>query len=676
MGYYKQKMIERELDISADEFIQNLIDNPDRNPVGDFDNRVMKKKAIRTDWNPSNVYVFDIETWGLDATKFAVGGFKSLQDYIEGKSMRVFHDKLEMKNAILSCPDKSIFYAHNAEYDIAGLWTIEEFREMPKIYPTRLIMASTAPPNLEKKSVDWNAGIQLRDSWSIFSYPLAQLGEDLGFSKGQTPEKFIKGIPTKIDEKDLFYLERDLDILAEGISQMQSLFAEWVGKENANLPLTAAGISWSIFTEKFWPEKWAGNRQRYKNGLPATFCPKKCRVGRAYIFTSNNCPVCGEKTEMLKTKKVAKLFINREYNDAGIEAYYGGRTQVICEPKAIHESVICFDANSLYPSMMINNSFPSPVNHWIEPPSLWKLSQLIKRDDRLVIANLMLNGDNSTARFLPSTNEEGRRDYTKSTFDGWLCEPEIKAAIERGWVVEKVHDLVSYGNEKPFKEFVEFFYNLRLEYREKGDNRQSLIKLILNSLYGKFGQKDMRNRIENSDLIHEITENEEWWFQYEMKDWNHFNGVYLTEIEPSKMSDNSFSPIAAFVTSYGRVFLQEAIEATDAIYVDTDSVFSLKSFDEIDELLPLGDELSQWKQEGKISPFIQFWEPKVYRKFNENMGIITVKHKGANRSDGDLEKPQFAEMMNKYRHTINTPKSNWGEFRIVEKKSKRFHKEK
>jgi len=656
-----------------DEFIKNLIENPYRDKVGDFENRVLKKRKIRADWNPENVYVFDIETWGLDATKFAVGGFKSLQDYIDGKSMRIFYDKKEMKNAILNCPDKSIFYAHNAEYDISGLWTIEEFREMPKIYPNRLILASTAPPNLDTKTFDWNSGIQLRDSWSIFSYPLKKLGEDLGFEKGETPQKFIKGIPTKIDEKDLFYLERDLDILAEGINQIQSLFSEWTNIENANLPLTAASLSWMIFTEMFWPENWSGIKQRFKKGLPATVCPDKCRVGRAYIHTVNNCPVCGKKTEMLKSKQKGKMFIDRKFNDAGIEAYFGGRTQVICEPKSIHEGVVCFDANSLYPSMMLNNGYPSPIDHWIEHPSLWKLSQLIKRDDRLVIANLMLNGNNSAFKFLPSTNDEGRRDYTQSTFNGWLCEPEIKAAIERGWVVEKVHDLVAYGNEKPFKKFVEFFYNLRLEYIENSDNRQSLIKLILNSLYGKFGQKDIQNRIENKDLIDEITlNNEEWFYKYEIKDWNQYQGCYLMEIEPTKMSENTFTPIAAFVTSYARVFLQEAIELTDAIYCDTDSIFSLKSKEEIEEILSVGGELSQWKMEGELAPFMQFWEPKVYRKFDENMDIIKVKHKGANKSDGNLEKAQIATMMNKYRHAINNPNSVWGKFRDVEKKSKRF----
>jgi hypothetical protein len=58
------------------------------------------------------------------------------------------------------------------------------------------------------------------------------------------------------------------------------------------------------------------------------------------------------------------------------------------------------------------------------------------------------------------------------------------------------------------------------------------------------------------------------------------------------------------------------------------------------------------------------------------MAVIMVKHKGANLSDGDLRKPQNAEMMNKFRASVNNPKMTWGEFRIVEKKSKRFYDEK
>lgn len=647
--------------------------NPLTHKFGDFPTRILKKMRVNKKWNPSQVFVFDIETWGLDATKFSIGGIKSLQDYLDGKPMMKFTDKKDMKEWIISQEDKSIFYAHNAEYDMAGLWEINEFREMMKIYPNRLICAFTSKPDLERKNIDWNSGIQIRDSWSLFSYPLSKLGEDLGFEKGETPVKFIRGRECEIEQNDWDYLERDLDILCEALTQLQSTFSEWINTPNSNLPMTAASLAYSVFSQAFWPEEWKGKKQIYRNGNKARICPDNCKDGRRKIFHEKECPKCGKDTIFYKKITVGKVFIEDEINRAGTEAYYGGRTQVIKEPTKVYENVVCYDANSLYPSVMLNNEYPCPKHHYIEHPSISKLMRTLARNDRLVIANLMLNGENSNVQFLPSTDELGRRNYTEKTFNGWLCEPEIKAAIERGWIVESVENLYSFEPISPFKDFVNFFYNLRKEYQKNNDNREAFCKLILNSLYGKFGQKDIRNRIENKELIDEITlSGEEWYLDYDLKNWDHFQGVYLMEIMPTKMCENTFAPIAAFVTSYARVFLQEVIENTDAIYCDTDSIFTTKSEEEINRIIPLGNELNQWKKEGENAPYMRFWEPKVYQKFDENMETILVKHKGANRSDGDLTKTQYAEMMNKYRFAVNNPEEKWGKFRTVGKESKRF----
>ena len=98
----------------------------------------------------------------------------------------------------------------------------------------------------------------------------------------------------------------------------------------------------------------------------------------------------------------------------------------------------------------------------------------------------------------------------------------------------------------------------------------------------------------------------------------------------------------------------------------------LKSEEEINQIIPLGNELNQWKKEGETAAYMRFWEPKVYQKFDAEMETILVKHKGANRSDGDLTKTQYAEMMNKYRFAVNNPEESWGKFRTVGKESKRF----
>lgn len=629
--------------------------------------KVLKKKKLRGEMQYEKVFCFDIETWGLDASKFACGMIKNLS----GSFSERFESKKEMRKCINNLPDKSILYAHNAEYDVAGLFDLEEFLAMDKVYPTRLIAAT-----YENK----NGKISLRDSFSLFPMSLSKLGDSLGFEKGKTPQKFIKAKPSKITWYDWKYLERDVDILVKAIADLSHLFDKWVGAnkdDNFPLPLTMASLAYTVFSQSFWPEEWRSRKQKKKGKFSAKYCPKGCKHLRSKYTTENNCPVCDTPTQIKYIFNAGKVHYSEDFDIIGRESYAGGRTQVLGEPTRIYSNVLCFDANSLYPSVMLNNPYPSPVKHFREPPSRWKLHQLISKSERLVIAKVLLNGQNSSSQFLPAIDETGRRDYQNNMYYGYLCQPEIVAALDRGWVLENVEELYSFQSEFIFKDFVNFFYDLRLKYKKNNDPREVIVKLILNSLYGKFGQKDYCKRVENIKEIDHITQFTDWEGIYEIKNWNNHQGVYLLEMKPSQICENAFSPIAAFVTSYGRVKLLEAIEATDAIYCDTDSIFTQKSFEEISKILDIGDELGEWKQEGEMIPNFVPWEPKVYQMLDENLEVIMVKHKGANMSDGNLRKTQKARMMNKYRSAQNRASVDstlgWGKFRIVDKKSKRFH---
>ena len=637
--------------------------------------KVLKKRKPRGEWNPDNVWCFDIETWGLNAQNFAIGMCKNLSGTVTKK----FTTKYAMRYFIDWADDGAIFYAHNAEYDIAGLFEIDEFIDMEKIYPNRLIAAFYDCPQMSIDDVE-RRSIQFRDSFSIFSTSLAKLGKDLGFGKGETPEKFIKGIETEIDEKDWEYLERDCDILRVAISQLHGLYSEWIGASNLPLPFTAASISYTVFSMKFWPDEWRSKKQKLKGDHVARICPRGCKDNGSKYHIDEFCNKCELPTEIVHNSYAGKLYYSELFDIIGRESYAGGRTQVLGNPTQIYPNVLCYDANSLYPSVMLNNLYPSPKMHFIEQPSQWKLMNILRNNQRLVIAKIMLNGENSDSQFLPAIDEDGRRNYSLKKFHGYLCEPEIKAALDRNWVIESVEEIYSFEANNIFSDFVNFFYNLRREYQKKGDSREIMCKLILNSLYGKFGQRDYSKRVENRAEVTRITRDTDWESTYELKLWNHHKGAYLLEKEPSQICENSFAPIAAFVTSYGRVELLKAIEATDEIYCDTDSIFTQKSREEVEKILKIGDELGDWKMEGNPIPNFVPWEPKVYQKFDEDMNLIQVKHKGANMSDGNLKNVQKARMMNNYRTAWEKGSEDtdfgWGKFRIVDKKSKRFFEEK
>jgi len=61
--------------------------------------------------------------------------------------------------------------------------------------------------------------------------------------------------------------------------------------------------------------------------------------------------------------------------------------------------------------------------------------------------------------------------------------PEINYALEHGWDLIAVHELYRSEPLRPFAEYVEFFYSLRLEMKAGGDRREKFVKILLNSLY-------------------------------------------------------------------------------------------------------------------------------------------------------------------------------------------------
>ena len=101
---------------------------------------------------------------------------------------------------------------------------------------------------------------------------------------------------------------------------------------------------------------------------------------------------------------------------------------------------------------------------------------------------------------------------------------------------------------------------------------------MMNSLYGKFGQKTRENSVIGECDPMEVgtisccdDETGKEWTEY------HFGGkIYMSEAT-EKESQHSFPAIAAFCTAYARMRILEAIEACgweNVYYCDTDSIFT------------------------------------------------------------------------------------------------------
>jgi len=222
------------------------------------------------------------------------------------------------------------------------------------------------------------------------------------------------------------------------------------------------------------------------------------------------------------------------------------------------------------------------------------------------------------------------------SWEGWIYSAEMDNAIKYGY---QFQILKGYQFEKAFifKEYVDKMYNLRLEY-EKGHAMNLIAKLLMNSLYGKFGMKLESTIIEMFDTSCE-TENAIFKdlldvYGETIKDFITIDNHILTvrnSLMNFKYNENEDMfhgldiniAIASAITSGARMWMSTLKNNPlfNLYYSDTDSIV-------IDRKLPdflVGKELGKFKLEYTIKRAV-FLAPKVYAFITtENQEIIKVK---------------------------------------------------
>ena len=250
----------------------------------------------------------------------------------------------------------------------------------------------------------------------------------------------------------------------------------------------------------------------------------------------------------------------------------------------------------------MNQSFPDADQVWSATPTVGRVHRL-KAASEPFWGHFVLEAGPDAELFLPNMID-GKADYLRTSFDGFLMYPEVNHALDHGWILKEVKELWRSRPLKLFSDYIDHFYSLRLHMKSVGDNREAFVKILLNSLYGKFGSRDRCERVEDKDSIRKILETEGWRENWEIKDWSSRDedGFYLVSMNPTIKPRCNFFPIAAAITSFARVRLQQAIHASqeagfDVVYCDTDSVHLAGLSDDSVVPLDLGRELGQWDLE-------------------------------------------------------------------------------
>lgn len=336
---------------------------------------------------------------------------------------------------------------------------------------------------------------------------------------------------------------------------------------------------------------------------------------------------------------------NFAYNKLSIrffDSYYGGRVEAFHIGQTNSHK---YDINSMYPYVMSYATFPNPKFVTVsQSKDVKSLMYDLKYYEGQ--ATIKVKHKKNTFGFLP-VKKDSKLIFPNGTFSGTWCFPEIRLALKHKAIeiLEVTEVLCSYPMESPFKKFSTELYQKRLS--ATGIEKTNL-KLILNSLYGKWGQREKFKEIYFEkmplDFIDLLQENK---IPYEIKTFNKDReDCYLHVFSPIKTNADytkitidpdgfktkihSIPVFSSYITSYARCYLQENIlkyKKYSLTYTDTDCIAAEKE-------IPLKDsmELGEFKKEKEM--LMAIYGNKNYEEMKD--GKIHRKIKGIPKTATNL----------------------------------------
>jgi hypothetical protein len=365
------------------------------------------------------------------------------------------------------------------------------------------------------------------------------------------------------------------------------------------------------------------------------------------------------------------------------DAFKGGRTnaaRLLYETKP-GEKILHYDIVSLYPT--VNKKDQYPIDH---PEIIVNPTDDVRNYYGFVFCKVQ---PPKRLRFpvLPTTINEKlmfvlcgtcakdncqkicRHKPAERSLKGVWTTPELHRALDRGYVVEEVYEVWHWKNQVKglFADYVNQFLKEKIEASgwprgcdtdekkteyvkqveeregikidpariENNPGRRAIAKLMLNSFWGKFGQRD---NLHQTRFIHDPKK----YFDLLRSEAVEIHDVFAINencmmVTTSPMDDYNEGnnatniAIAAFTTSNARLRLLDMMEKLGdrLLYYDTDSVIFIQRPG--DWLPPTGEGLGEWANEMKegeshITQFVSCG-PKVY-SYVTDTGRMELKVKG------------------------------------------------
>ena len=485
----------------------------------------------------------DFETTGLKYfnkhgfTKVYLAGLTDLLgNFQHFKSIDEFYNFLKD-----NCREHTIVYFHNLKFDFSFLeyfFTVEKIPYIKKCNEMGRIISAEISFNIiikkAKRLIKKDISIQFRDSLLLLNGSLDELAKSFGLPyKISKDQEFYDREIYKTTDEEITYLMRDVEILKDLI---KLLFEKYqIAKDP---PLTAPSLARSILFEN---------------------CIERERHNKLF-----NCPFSLDQ----------KL---RPY-------YYGGFCYV--NPKyqgKIIENVSGIDVNSFYPSIMAYETLIYGIPKEIEGYQV---------DDIFTYFYIVKINCELKPNKHPYILKKGFMDKNNyiTVSDGdieiglWDFEIEMVKSRYECYTFEI---LKSYRFSRMCKNiFTNFLKQLYQAKQTAQGAEKQFNKLLINSLYGKYGQ----NQVSRTHI---------------------FTNFFEPETYQETYQTTSYLPLAMFITAKARFILNTHIDkfGDNFIYCDTDSIYFK---DKISSTIKLSKELGEWDLEHNQETGI-FLGQKIYK---------------------------------------------------------------
>lgn len=220
---------------------------------------------------------------------------------------------------------------------------------------------------------------------------------------------------------------------------------------------------------------------------------------------------------------------------------YGGRCEIF-QTGQVHGAIHEYDINSSYPAVMSTCEFPN-------------LDTMVRKKTKLQFERAgavycTVKAPNMELPLLPFKEDKASKLlFPIGTFVGTWTYPEIRKALSLGYQIMFIHDAIEYElMPSPFTKYMNFIYSKRQEVKGKDELMSYTLKILMNSLFGKWGEEGELTVISRGK-------------RYTMRQVpKHSNMIW-----------------ASYVLAYGRLALYEWMKRASSVgkllYVDTDSIF-------------------------------------------------------------------------------------------------------